>query len=392
MIKVKLLCILLIAALLMPAIGEASNPTVLVTGYQIDPEVLMPGDIGTIKVTIANTATTATLVETNTYSGLTTTTTVPISANIQSAYLYGGDIEVLSGNYQNVGELGPGQSMTITFAVKAPIKDGLYFPEVWIDVQGGRNTKYSIPVKVDSASVSLAASDMPLVILKDDTSEVKLTIANKRPNSVNGTVITPTADGIEFAPAEIFLGTMNSDEQSTATFTLHPTSIGQKDVTFVLTYENGDNSHSESLTYSIDVIDGSGIKLILSEYPTSVAKGYTARIELDVVNTRSSDVTGVSVVPVTDGRFAPSEVFIGTMEPDDVFSANFDVDTSDLTLGTHDIGFKVMYKDGRGYHESGAYTISVDIVEVPVELPSTLLLIVFVAISAVGYYVYRRRR
>jgi len=175
MIKVKLLCILLIAALLMPAIGEASNPTVLVTGYQIDPEVLMPGDIGTIKVTIANTATTATLVETNTYSGLTTTTTVPISANIQSAYLYGGDIEVLSG-----------KSMTITFAVKAPIKDGLYFPEVWIDVQGGRNTKYSIPVKVDSASVSLAASDMPLVILKDDTSEVKLTIANKRPNNSNG--------------------------------------------------------------------------------------------------------------------------------------------------------------------------------------------------------------
>jgi len=52
----------------------------------------------------------------------------------------------------------------------------------------------------------------------------------------------------------------------------------------------------------------------------------------------------------------------------------------------------VTYKDGRGYHESGAYTVSIDIVEVPVELPSTLLLIVFIAISAVGYYVYRRRR
>jgi len=186
---------------------------------------------------------------------------------------------------------------------------------------------------------------------------------------------------------------MKPDEQSTATFTLHPTSLGKKDVTFVLTYKNGDNPHSESLTCSIDVREGSGVKLILAEYPTSVVKGKSARIELDVVNARSSDITSVSVVPITEGRFTPSEVFIGTMEQDDVFSANFDVDTSDLALGTHDIGFKVTYKDGRGFHESEAYAVFIDIVETPVELPLTLLsIIVIIAVSAVGYYVYRRRR
>jgi len=395
--KGKILCILLVAALLMPAIAIADTPTVVVTGYQINPEVLMPGDIGTIKITITNTAATATQVDTSTYtlggSGTTTTTTTTINADIQSIYLYGNGLTVLSGNYRNVGELGPSQSTTITFSIKAPAKDGMYFPEVWIDVLGGRSAKYPIPVKVDSASASLVASDVPLVILKDDASPVKLTIANKRLNSINSTVVTPMADGIAFAPTEIFLGAMKPDEQSTATFTLHPTSLGKKDVTFVLTYKNGDNSYSESLTCSIDVRGGSGVKLILAEYPTSVAKGDTTRIELDVVNMRSSDITSVSVVPVTDGRFAPSEVFIGTMESDDVFSANFDIDTSDLALGTHDIGFKVTYKDGRGFHESGAYAVSIDIVETPVELPSTLLsIIVIIAVSAVGYYVYRRRR
>ena len=57
--KGKILCILLVAALLMPAIAIADTPTVVVTGYQINPEVLMPGDIGTIKITITNTAATA---------------------------------------------------------------------------------------------------------------------------------------------------------------------------------------------------------------------------------------------------------------------------------------------------------------------------------------------
>ncbi len=395
--KSRILCILLVAALLIPAIAIADTPTVVVTGYQINPEVLMPGDIGTIKITITNTAATATQVDTSTYtlggSGTTTTTTTTINADIQSIYLFGHGLTVLSGNYRNVGELGPGQSITITFTIEAPAKEDTYFPEVWIDVLGGRSAKYPIPVKVDSSSVSLTASDVPSVILKDDASKVKLTIANKRPNSINSTVIAPTADGIEFTPAEIFLGAMKPDEQSTATFTLHPTSLGKKDVTFVLTYKNGDNPHSESLTCSIDVREGSGVKLILAEYPTSIAKGDTARIELDVVNARSSDITGVSVVPITDGRFTPSEAFIGTMEPDDVFSANFDVDTSDLTFGTHNIGFKVTYKDGRGFHESGAYAVSIDIVETPVELPSTLLsIIVIIAVSAVGYYLYRRRR
>ncbi|UZE92722.1 MAG: hypothetical protein IB616_02680 [Methanosarcinales archaeon] len=389
-------CILLVAALLIPAIAIADTPTVVVTGYQINPEVLMPGDIGTIKITITNTAATATQVDTSTYtvggSGTTTTTTTTVNADIQSIYLFGNGLTVLSGNYRNVGELGPGQSTTITFTIEAPTKDDTYFPKVWIDVLGGRSAKYPIPVKVDSSSVSLTASEMPSVILKDDASQVKLSIANKRPNSINSTVVTPMADGIAFAPTEIFLGAMKPDEQSTATFTLHPTSLGKKDVTFVLTYQNGDNSHSESLTCSIDVIEGSGVKLILAEYPTSVVKGKSARIELDVVNARSSDITSVSVVPIIEGRFTPSEVFIGTMEQDDVFSANFDVDTSDLALGTNDIGFKVTYKDGRGFHESGAYAVSIDIVEVPVELPSTLLLIIFIAVSAVGYYVYRRRR
>ncbi|MDI6859379.1 MAG: hypothetical protein QMC85_02665 [Methanocellales archaeon] len=58
--KIKILCILLVVVLLMPAIGAADNLTVVITDYQVSPVVLMPGDVGTITITIKNTATKAT--------------------------------------------------------------------------------------------------------------------------------------------------------------------------------------------------------------------------------------------------------------------------------------------------------------------------------------------
>ncbi|MDI6902344.1 MAG: hypothetical protein QMC77_01240 [Methanocellales archaeon] len=83
------------------------------------------------------------------------------------------------------------------------------------------------------------------------------------------------------------------------------------------------------------------------------------------------------------------------MEPDDMFSANFDVDTTDLSLGKHDIDFKVAYKDGERFYETAVYTVSFNVVEAPTtELPPIPLLISILVVVAIvtGYCVYRRKR
>ena len=114
MMKIKILSIFFIIMLLMTTTGAADNPTVVITDYKVYPDVLMPGDVGTITITIKNTATVATQTDTttSTYVGTvtTTTTTKNINADIQSVYLSGKGIEVISGNYGHLGELGPGQS------------------------------------------------------------------------------------------------------------------------------------------------------------------------------------------------------------------------------------------------------------------------------------------
>ncbi|MDD2777838.1 MAG: hypothetical protein PHI16_02925 [Methanocellales archaeon] len=506
MIKIKILCIFLAIMLLMPVIGAADNPTIVITDYQIYPDVLMPGDVGTITITIKNTATTATQTDTTTYISVgtttTTTTTKNINADIESIYLLGKGIEVISGNYAHPGELGPGQSITITFAIKAPVKEGTYFPEVLIDVLGGGGVKYPIPIKVDDSDVNILASNLPLAIPKGDLTEIELSIANLRPNSINSAIITPKAEGIEFTPNEIFLGTIAPDEMSTVKFTLHPVSLDRKDLSFELTYKNGDNIHSTRLASSINVEENPGVELIVVEQPTSVLKGEEINIELDVANrmsksvssvrvvpmmegdinpseyfigeikseqkattlfnldttdlpvgrndidfkvsyrfadryqesstkvsinvidepgvililtdapasvprgeyaeisfdvanSRSRDVTGVRVIPVTDLRMIPSEVFIGTMEPDDVFSARFEIDTRDIPIGRTDIGFKVVFKDGSRSYESKEYTVPVGVVEIQSSSSISyqiVILLIVVALVIGGYYVYRHRR
>ena len=133
---------------------HADTPTVTITDYKVTPSVLMPDSQGTITVTIKNTAASATISEkTGSMSSDTsgTTTVTDINVNIENVHLEGNGIDVISNDFDRVGELGPGQSTTITFSIRAPSKNGIYYPEVWIDILGARSVKYPVPVNVNTA-------------------------------------------------------------------------------------------------------------------------------------------------------------------------------------------------------------------------------------------------
>ncbi len=134
---------------------QADTPTVTITDYKVTPSVLMPDSMGTIVVTIKNTAASASISErTGPLSSDTSGTTrvTDINVYIENVHLEGNGIGVLSDDFKRVGELGPGQFTTITFSIRAPATSGMYFPEVWVDSYGGRSTRYPVPVNVNTAS------------------------------------------------------------------------------------------------------------------------------------------------------------------------------------------------------------------------------------------------
>lgn len=411
---------LLIAAalglILAAAASAAEGPTVMVTGYTVKPDVLMPGDTGTITLTIKNmdiqSSETETIVENPSISTQKTTqSTRVISAEIETIRLSSRsrEIEWLSEGtkrteYLNVGSLGPGGSITITLPIRAVAyaRDGTYFPEVYIEVDNGDNVRFPVHVEVDSSEVQLLEEDIPSEISLSESKDIAIVVANNRGNTVNGVnVFVESSSGdFEFTPEGVFIGSLGAYEQRTVTFTVTSYAEGEHGITFDATYKNGNNVHSSQLSSPIAVKSRSDVKLILVNAPDFVAQGEVARIDFDVANGMAKDIKAVSVIPaITELKIFPSEYFIGDMEAGDVFSASFDVHTSDLSVGDTRIPFTLVFKDvvTDKQYETQGYEVYIEIQEEQKsELPNQLLygalLVILVLVAVVVLFRIKRKR
>jgi len=269
--KKKIIMVFAVASLLLlatAAVSAADGPAVMVTDYKVEPEVLMPGDTGTITVTIQNMDTQSseseTTTTTTTSSTSSTTTTSTVNAEIESIRLSSRsrDIEWLREGFQrseyyNIGALGPGESITIAIPIKAAAytSEGTYFPEVCVEVDNGGSVRFPVPVKVESSSVEILEKDVPSEISLNESKEIAMVVANNRPNSVSGVNVHVKAEheALEFTPERIFIGNLAPYEQREVNFSVTPLSVGNKDIQFVVEYKNGINSHRNAFKSAVFV-------------------------------------------------------------------------------------------------------------------------------------------
>jgi hypothetical protein len=411
-------------SLLTPLSGAADasvteRPAVMVTDYSVEPAVLMPGDTGTITLTMKNPFIqySASETETNVEPGgatqqtTTTTSTQGVSAEIDTIRLSGKSQDTVwlaesadRTEYLNLGTLGPGESMTVSLpiTVLSYAPDGTYFPEVYIEVDNGDNVRFPIKVEIDSSEVELLEEDIPSAISLGESRAVEIMVANNRPNMVSGVNVllrSSTAD-LEFTPQGVYVGNLAAYEERTVSFMLTPHSAGAQDLTFETTYKNGNNVHRSTMTSSVTAQTSADVKLILVAAPDFVYQGDVARIEFDVANGKAKDIKAVSVVPTASGlKLLPSEYFIGDMEVGDIFSASFDLHTSSMDLGEVTLPFELLYKDvetDKLYTGEG-YSVTLEVREPQAStMPATLLagaaVLVIIVIGLVLWMRARRRR
>ncbi|MDY6965040.1 MAG: hypothetical protein SVM80_03600 [Halobacteriota archaeon] len=108
----------------------SADPSVIVTDYKISPAVLIPGDVGILTITIKNSAST--------------------NVEIKEVSLFSSKVDSMSDSYDNVGLLGPSQSMDLSFVFKVPYREGIYFPEIWIEVFNSSRVTYPVPLFVNT--------------------------------------------------------------------------------------------------------------------------------------------------------------------------------------------------------------------------------------------------
>ncbi|MBU0497440.1 MAG: hypothetical protein KKG04_05730, partial [Candidatus Thermoplasmatota archaeon] len=230
------------------------------------------------------------------------------------------------------------------------------------------------------------------------SSEITLTVINHLAGAINNVQIEPiTTLNIAVSPKTAYLGSMTAAMSQDLHFALNPFEIGPASVTFNLSYRNGDNKHHQQLIIPFTVIEVLDVAPVINRFPSKIAKGTSERVSVEVYNAKSAEITGVIVTPITDVPISPSQYFIGSMSPDDVFSASFDIDTTTLEQQDYAIAFKVNFKQDNEYYEtpviSQSFTVTAQNVSgqeptliIPIGIVLILLLIVLF------FYIRRRKR
>lgn len=348
-----------------------AQPSIIVTDYTINPENLMPGDTAILTLQIRNGEALATQTTTSTSGTESTSTTRTLGATIESIRIIpaqsGGNQIRATAQYSNLGFLAAGTGMTVTFKllVDANLSEGVYFPLVDIDVSGGTDVSYPLLMKVSNASVDIIPKSVPSKISRGGTTELIITAINKRDNPVKEVILTPHGNNVEFVPQSYFLGSLAAETSQDIVFAVKPSGTGQRNISFDLSYKNGDNIHTNALVVPLTVIDALDVAPIITNFPISITKGGSSRISIEVYNAKTEKITGVLITPVCNTTIIPSQYFIGSMDPDDVFSASFDIYADMVDYGSHLIGFIVSFKQGNDYYETPIVTKAFSVVSGP---------------------------
>jgi hypothetical protein len=231
----------------------------------------MPGDTGTITITLSNplkSLSGESTTTTNTYNygagesgGMVTpshqsTTSVSSSSAPDGAVilrevtlLADAPVHVVSKQqYNDLGRLGMGDSLKdlkFTIKVDSNAADATYMLTLKVRTDDdGVYLNYPIYVTVNSAPLKVVLNDAPKSFSTTKKSVI-LDIVNLRPNGVTGVSVVPAGDEFVFKPMqEYVVGSIGSGEMYTVQFDVtSKNSTYNGNPSFKVVYSNGDNWH-----------------------------------------------------------------------------------------------------------------------------------------------------
>jgi hypothetical protein len=356
-----LIIIALMSAIVAPASADGA-PTVTITDYSVNPSVLMPDSLGTVTITIKNTAASASLSETSgEASTFAVTKTTDINVNIENVKLEGFGIEVLGKDFNRVGEIGPGQSISLTFSIRAPSKSGMYYPEVWIDVTDGKSTRYPVPVNVNTAigiqRQAILIMDSSLDGTANPGEEIPLTLTVRNAGQTLADDVTVKIENMStvVAPknADLYhLGVISPGEQQTVNLVLlsdKKANAGLIRIPVTISYHAIDGAPLTQTT-GIDLMMKGKAELgfvSVDSNPPRLTENAPFDLTIRIENTGTGEAKQVAATIDLPAE-GTKEAFIGKIKPGNDAPAIFLLEGA--KSGNHPYNLTITYTDDMGVH------------------------------------------
>ncbi len=393
-----LVIIALLGAMVIP-VSAAGSPTVTISDYKVSPSVLMPDSFGTLTITIKNTANSASVVEKigqMSDTAYDTTKTMDINVNIENVKIEGNGIEILSNAYDRVGEIGPGQSIPITFSIRAPSKSGMYYPEVWIDTTGGKSTKYPIPVNVNTAvgiqRQAILIMDTSLAGPANPGEEIPVTLTIRNAGQTLADAVTIKIENMStvVAPknADLYhLGAISGGEQQTVQVVFlsdKKANAGLVRIPVLISY-NAIDGISQTRTTGIDLMLKGKAELgfvSVDTNPPRLSENTPFDLTVRIENTGTGEAKQVSATVDLPAE-GTKEAFIGKIKPGNDAPAIFLLEGA--KGGSHPYNLSITYTDDMGVHTMNRPMN----LRVPVADGSGNIILGLILLAILGFLAYR---
>ncbi len=297
-----------------------------VSNCTINPAVLMPGDQATVTILLTNTGT-------------------DTGVGINSASISSEDIHILSSKYGKVGSIGPSNSMSFTYTLKAGDKNGIYYPVFSTEFRGTYFLRYPFKVEVQDIPLDASIFEKPNTWADDKKEKIILHVGNRRDNELTGIIIVPHSGPHEVFPASYIIGTLTPGEVREVPFNVTP--HGEGPIDFAVEYKNGINIHNTSCTLPLTIGKNKKEANLFISNVDITSTGEHIRVKGDVSNSGLETANGVTVTSKNPAEpvFPNKEYGVGILKASEF--SNFEV-TFTAPLNCSEVPLVTSFKDADG--------------------------------------------
>jgi len=210
---------------------------------------------------------------------------------------------------------------------------------------------------------------------------------------INKTVLKGTKDLTVLTADYTNLGMIGPDDRITAYYKIKA-SNNITSGTYLLGFQVQGGYDMITINRELPIkVDSAAVNMARAEASTTKQS-----FNLNVANPRENTLNAVTIVPSAEGiKFSPDEYYIGTMDPDEVFTISFTLESDDASKqlkGATNVSFVAKFKNGDTWHQSlpylSSYTPPVDTTKQNSYLmPAGIAIVILIA---AGVYLYRKNK
>jgi len=306
---------------------EEALALVYVSSYDLDPVVFYPYETGTVTIHVANAAN--------------------ASVGLSMPDLIDPKVDIINKNsFNSVTNIGPGATVDYHFLVTMDATDGTYFPLFSVSTKTSvqHSIHSTLKIVVDSTDIRASISKKPDMFSLSKKDTVNVSIANPRDGDVTDVLIIPEGTGVDVTPSESFVGTLKAGSSVQVPFQVTPNQ--QANLTFHVSFRNGDNKHTTDV--SLPIVIGED-KLAVMPIVNNVAltsSGSAYTVTGDINNAGLTDAKSMVVTIGAPARAVEpyAEYAIGSLASDDFSSFELSFTGTDLSA----VPLVITWKDKDG--------------------------------------------